>query len=60
MNQTTLDGAELGAVMTDEEMAELVGGSKIGYWLAFSVGFMAGIVVNTATNPDMLSYCFGA
>jgi hypothetical protein len=60
MNQSALGGAELGAVMTEEEMGEILGGSKIGYWIGYGVGFLAGIIVNAATNPDMQPYCFGA
>lgn len=61
MNDSAFGAPDIGTALTEQEMTELVGGD--GYFaraLGYGIGFMAALIVNTALNPEMQQYCFGA
>jgi hypothetical protein len=65
MNETMLGGAELGAAMTEEEMAGVVGGDgafahMIGFAIGYVPGFAALVLSNAVSNTDLQPYMYGA
>jgi hypothetical protein len=49
MNEHAFGAADGVVALTDQEMAELVGGNGyVAYAIGYAIGFLAGLIVNTA------------
>ena len=61
MNEHALGAADLGTVLTEQEMGEVTGGDgTIAHAIGYAIGLFGAMVVQTATSPEMQQYCFGA
>lgn len=61
MNEMTFNDATLGRDLTEAEMAAVTGGdSPVLYTIGYLLGVGGAMIVQTATDPNMQQYCFGA
>lgn len=61
MNEHAFGATDTGAALTEQEMAGVTGGDgAILYGIGYAIGLFAAMIVQTATNPEMQQYCFGA